>query len=115
MPMVRLTTNVEIGEAKKTELLSALSKLVAKGIGKPERYVMAIAEGGSIIISGQPGPAAFAEVRSIGGLNAEANGRITSGLCSLLKERLAISPERVYVNFLDIPAGDWGWNGETFG
>lgn len=113
--MIRVTTNAEIAEAKRDELLSALSKLVANGIGKPERYVMAIVENSALLMSGRPGPAAFAQVRSIGGLGGDVNGRITAALCSLLEESLGIPPDRVYVNFFDLSAGDWGWNGSTFG
>ncbi len=115
MPLISVTTNAEIADAKRDELLSALSKLVANGIGKPERYVMAIVESGAFLMSGRLGPAAFAHVRSIGGLGGDVNGRITAALCSLLEESLGIPPDRVYVNFFDLSAGDWGWNGSTFG
>jgi phenylpyruvate tautomerase len=114
MPMIRVTTNVEIERAEEA-LLSDLSKLIAEGIGKPERYVMAVVQRQSIVMSGQAGPSAFAEIRSIGGLGGDVRAKITAALCSLLGERLAIPAERVYVNFADVAAGDWGWNGETFG
>ena len=114
MPMIRVTTNVEIEQARET-LLSDLSKLIAEGIGKPERYVMALVQTDSMLMSGQAGPSAFAEIRSIGGLGGDVRGKMTAALCSLLGERLAIPAERVYVNFVDVPAGDWGWNGQTFG
>jgi phenylpyruvate tautomerase len=115
MPMIRLATNAEIDDARRGDLLSDLSKLIAEAIGKPERYVMAAVQTEAILMSGQAGPSAFAEVRSIGGLDGEVNQKITAALCSLLHERLAIPADRVYVNFFDMPAGNWGWNGQTFG
>ena len=42
------------------------------------------------------------------------NGQLSEKVCSLLKESLGIAPDRVYLNFSDIPAGNWGWNGEIF-
>ncbi|MGA2180101.1 MAG: phenylpyruvate tautomerase MIF-related protein [Verrucomicrobiota bacterium] len=24
-------------------------------------------------------------------------------------------PDRIYLNFTDVPAANWGWNGNTFG
>jgi phenylpyruvate tautomerase PptA (4-oxalocrotonate tautomerase family) len=26
-----------------------------------------------------------------------------------------VPPDRIYLNFTDVPAGNWGWNGDTFG
>jgi hypothetical protein len=33
----------------------------------------------------------------------------------LLNDSLGIPPDRVYLNFTDVGAGHWGWNGSTFG
>ena len=66
-------------------------------------------------MSGKAGEAAFADVRSIGGLNSQVNRDISSRLCMLLRDVLGIAPERIYLNFTDVPAGNWGWNGDTFG
>ncbi len=36
-------------------------------------------------------------------------------ICKLLKDSLGIAPDRVYLNFTDVEAGNWGWNEPTFG
>ncbi len=115
MPLIQLHTSVAVPEDKRQELLSALSKLIAECIGKPEQYVLASVDTQHMLMSGKTGPAALAEVRSIGGLNGKVNRQISSRLTELLRTTLGISPDRVYLNFLDVPAGDWGWRGETFG
>jgi phenylpyruvate tautomerase PptA (4-oxalocrotonate tautomerase family) len=33
----------------------------------------------------------------------------------LLKDSLGIPSNRIYLNLSDVHAGNWGWNGETFG
>ena len=88
---------------------------MAETIGKPERYVLASLVPASLLMSGQPGPAAWVEVRSIGGLTAEVNGRLAERIGNLLARAANIKGDRVYLNFMDVPAPNWGWNGETFG
>ena len=29
--------------------------------------------------------------------------------------KLGIAPDRIYLNFTDVEAGNWGWSGSTFG
>jgi phenylpyruvate tautomerase PptA (4-oxalocrotonate tautomerase family) len=115
MPLISLKTSVEVPENKREALLSELSKIVADSTGKPEQYVMAIIETADFMMGGHPSMAAFADIRGIGGINRETNAKISEKLCVLLENRLSISPQRVYINFTDIPASNWGCNGSTFG
>ncbi len=116
MPLLKLqVSSGTVNEDKRDELLRTLSKAVADIIGKPEKYVMVSIEESYFLMSGEPGPAAFVELSSIGGLNIKVNNDITKKVCSLLNKTLSISPERVYVSFYDVSANDWGWNGSTFG
>jgi phenylpyruvate tautomerase len=115
MPLLKLETTVPLPEEKKKPLLAAISKLVAGAIGKPEQYVMVTACQSVMVMSGKTGDAAFVDIRSIGGLNGHTNRELSEQLCNLLKDSLGIAPDRVYLNFTDVEAGDWGWNGSTFG
>ncbi len=115
MPYVKIATSVTLDEGRRQELLASLSKMIAESIGKPERYVMVTIDTESMMMSGKQGDAAFADVRSIGGLNRDVNGRIAGRLCTLLQQSLGIMPDRIYINFTDVPATHWGWNGSTFG
>jgi phenylpyruvate tautomerase PptA (4-oxalocrotonate tautomerase family) len=115
MPLLKLETSVPLPEEKVNPLLTSLSKAVAGTIGKPEQYVMVTISQSAMLMSGKPGDAAFLDIRSIGGLNSETNRKLSQQLCKLLKDSLGIAPDRVYLNFTDVEAGNWGWNGSTFG
>lgn len=115
MPLLKLETTVALSEDKRKSLLSALSKAVAGTIGKPEQYVMVSAGQAAMVMSGKPGDAAFVDIRSIGGLSNDVNRKLSQQVCKLLGESLGLPPDRVYLNFSDVDAGNWGWNGSTFG
>ena len=76
---------------------------------------MVIASHSSMMMSGQSGDAAFVDIRSIGGLNGETNRKLSRQISKLLKDSLGIAPDRVYLNFTDVGAENWGWNESTFG
>ncbi len=115
MPLLKLETTVPLAEEKGKPLLAALSKAVASATGKPEQYVMVTAGHSVMLMSGKSGDAAFVDIRGIGGLSGETNRELSQQICRLLKDSLGIAPDRVYLNFTDMEAGNWGWNGSTFG
>ena len=115
MPLLKLETTAVLSEEKRKALLVSLSKAVAETIGKPEQYVMVTASQAAMVMSGKPGDAAFVDIRSIGGLSDDVNPRLSQQICKLLGDSLGILPDRVYLNFTDVDAGNWGWNGSTFG
>lgn len=115
MPLLKLETTVTLSDNQRQQLLASLSKIVAETIGKPEQYVMVTIGPAAILMSGKPGNAAFVDVRSIGGLNADVNGQLSQKVCALLTQSLRVPPDRIYLNFSDVEAGNWGWNGSTFG
>ena len=115
MPLVHVQTTVPVAEPQREELLAAVSRLAAKAIGKPESYVMVGLSQGAMLMAGKAGPAAFCDVRSIGGLGPEVCRALSAQLCALLKAKLGVGPERVYLNFTEVEADRWGWNGATFG
>jgi phenylpyruvate tautomerase PptA (4-oxalocrotonate tautomerase family) len=115
MPLLKMHTSVPVPEDKKEGLVKALSKITAETIGKPESYVMVVLSDGTMSMGGELGPAAFADVRSIGGLSGGVNKEISNKVCGLLKDTLGIPGNRVYLSFTDSAAADWGWDSGTFG
>jgi len=115
MPLLKLETTVVVPEDKRKALLASLSTAVAGTIGKPEQYVMVTVTQAAMLMSGKPGNAALVDIRSIGGLSGDVNRKLSQQICKLLTDSLGVSPDRVYVNFTDVQASDWGWNGTTFG
>jgi phenylpyruvate tautomerase PptA (4-oxalocrotonate tautomerase family) len=114
MPLLKLETSAVLSDDRKTTLLASLSRIVAGTIGKPEQYVMVVISPAAILMSGKPGDAAFVDIRSIGGLSDEVNRQLAKKIGILLKESLGVPPDRLYLNFTNVAAGNWGWNGETF-
>jgi phenylpyruvate tautomerase len=115
MPLLKLETTVPLSAEKQQSLLASLSKIVAETIGKPEQYVMVTISPAAMLMSGKPGAAAFADIRSIGGLNGDVNRSLARKVCQLLQDSMGLPPDRVYLNFTDIKAANWGSNGSTFG
>ena len=115
MPLLKLETTTALSEDSRRALLASLSKAVVETIGKPEQYVMVTANPVAMVMSGKAGDAAFVDIRSIGGLGDDVNRKLSQQVCKLLKDSLGILPDRVYLNFTDVAAGNWGWNGTTFG
>ncbi len=115
MPLLKLQTSVLLPEDEQEELIRAASKVLAGAIGKPEQYIMVTLEEGKACMGGEIVPGAFADIRSIGGLNRDVNARLAGELAALLEEKLDIRREHIYLNFTDVAAANWGWNGSTFG
>jgi phenylpyruvate tautomerase PptA (4-oxalocrotonate tautomerase family) len=98
------------------QLLSELSSLLAREIGKPESYVMTnLVPRTEMTFAGTFEPACYAEVKSIGKFTAAQTQRITARLCELLAKSLGVQPSRIYIEFADAAGYLWGFNGGTFG
>lgn len=115
MPLLKLETTAALAEDQRKALLAALSKIVAETLRKPEQYVMVAASPAVILMAGKAGDAAFVDLRSIGGLSDGVNRQLSEKICRLLNESLGLPSNRVYLNFTDVEAANWGWNGQTFG
>jgi phenylpyruvate tautomerase PptA (4-oxalocrotonate tautomerase family) len=116
MPLIKLQTSVECPKEKKEEISLELSRICAEGIGKPEAYVASVVEDDAVIaFGGAISPAAYVEVKSIGGLNSEVNNRLSAMICESLEKLLDIPGDHTYINFTDVSAQNWGCNSSTFG
>jgi phenylpyruvate tautomerase len=115
MPLLKLDTTVALTDDQRKTLLASLSKTLAEITGKPEEYVMVTAGQSAMLMSGKPGDAAFVDIRGIGGLSGDVNRQLSQKVCRLLNESLGVPPNRIYLNFTEIEAGNWGWKGNTFG
>lgn len=115
MPLISVRTSAA-APADSKALLGELSRSLATLLGKPERYVMTLLESEvPMTFAGDPAPACYVEVKSIGALEGESTGGISSTICELIERHLGIPADRTYIGFEDVPARLWGWNGGTFG
>ena len=90
MPLIKLQVATSVPPDKKEALLAAACKIVAEATGKPPDYVMAVLEDDAIAsLGGVMCPAAFADVRGIGGIDGSTNAAISKEICALLQEELS--------------------------
>lgn len=114
MPYLKIQTNLPLTEKAERNILKSASALVARELEKPEEFVMiAVQPDTPMLFAGTDDPVAFLELKSIG-LSGAQTKQLSKSLCNLLKEHLGIPMERVYVKFIDVKHGMWGWKGDTF-
>jgi phenylpyruvate tautomerase len=113
MPLLSIETNTPL-PANTEGLTAELSAAMAEWLGKPEDYVMVrLRHNPDMRFSGTAEPMAYCEMKSIG-LPEGRTAELSRALCERLEQRLAIAPDRVYIEFTDAPRRFWGWNGATF-
>ena len=112
MPLI----NVKLSAKKvpNTELLlKELSATLADLTGKPEKYVMCLLQTNvPMSFGGSNEPSCYVEIKSIGALRPPQMCKSYSALISSLTD---IPSDRIYISFTDVPASQWGYNGQTFG
>lgn len=114
MPLLAITTNQSIAPEIQSGLVRHASSLVARMLGKPERYVMvSLNENTPMSFSGSDDPCAYIELKSIG-LPTDRTAEFSKQLCEFMTAETGISAERVYIEFSDAERHLWGWNQATF-
>jgi Macrophage migration inhibitory factor (MIF). len=95
-------------------VLKTLSSIIADTMGKPEQYVMAAGCRANLMLGGTADPAAYVEVKSIGGLSPAVNKKLSQKICAQLESALNIPSSRIYITFQSFEGDSWGHNGTTF-
>lgn len=114
MPYLKISTNQPMGEAKRENLLQQASSQVAERLGKSEKYVMVeLSFNPAMTFAGTTRPCAYVEMKSIGLVDTRTT-ELSAAICKLLQTEMDISPERTYIEFMDVPRKLWGWNSRTF-
>ena len=114
MPYLKIQSNHQIDSDKAAQLIKSASRLVADGLGKPERYVMVALEPPlPMVFAGSDEPTVFMELKSIG-LSDAKTPQLSQSLCQLMNTELNVPADRVYIEFQDAPRTMWGWDSGTF-
>ena len=112
MPFIQINTSSK-SVLNNDLLLKEISKKVAVLTGKPENYVMTLIQNDSqMTFAGSDEPCCFIKLKSIGSLNPSA---MSKSLCELIESKTNIKTNRIYLEFIDVKAENWGFNGSTFG
>jgi len=114
MPLLKIQTNTAIDNQKSQPLLKTASQRIAAALNKPEQYMMVSLESDlPMMFAGTSEPTAFVELRGIG-LPTARTGEMSRLICELVESELGVARQRIYINFADVPANQWGWNAQTF-
>jgi phenylpyruvate tautomerase PptA (4-oxalocrotonate tautomerase family) len=113
MPYLKIQTNLPLTEKSEQTVLKSASSLVATELGKPESFVMVALQADTpMLFAGSDAPVAFLELKSIG-LDGGKTKILSQALCRLIEDHLGIASDRVYVKFIDVNHGMWGWKGDV--
>jgi len=114
MPYLKIQTNLPLSKKAERTVLQSASALVAAELNKPEALVMvALQDDTRMLFAGSDEPVAFLELKAIG-LPARKTRALSKSLCRLIEDHLGVPASRVYVKFIDVSRGMWGWKGDTF-
>jgi phenylpyruvate tautomerase PptA (4-oxalocrotonate tautomerase family) len=112
MPLLKITTNITIDNAQ--AFAERASRLTAEILSKPESYVMVkIQSAQTLIFAGKDTPAAYVQLKSLG-LPENRTADFSAKICAFIKAELAISSQRIYIEFSSPQAHMWGWDNSTF-
>ena len=114
MPYLKIQTNLPLTKKAERNILETASNLVSTDLEKPEEFVMvAVQPDTPMLFAGSDDPVAFLELNGIG-LPARRTKILSQSLAAMIEQHLGIKRERVYVKFIDVKRGMWGWKGSTF-
>ena len=112
MPFIQVNTSSKSVLEDDALLQNDISKMVAELTGKPENYVMTMVQRDvKMTFNGSDEPCCFIEVKSIGSLSPSS---MSNSLCELIASKTNIDTNRIYIEFTDVKASNWGFNGTTF-
>ena len=112
MPFIQINTSSN-SVVQNDLLQKAISQKVAELTGKPENYVMTMIQTNvDMLFAGTNEPCCFVKLKSIGALNPSL---MSNSLCELISSKTNIKPNRIYLEFIDVKASNWGFNNSTFG
>ncbi len=113
MPFIQVNTSTKSVIENDDLLQKDISKMIADLTGKPENYVMTmIQKDTKMTFAGSHEPCCFIKVKSIGSLNPSS---MSKSLCDLIASKTNINANRIYIEFNDVKASNWGFNASTFG
>ena len=112
MPFIQINTSSK--SVLDNDLLQKeISKMIADLTGKPENYVMTMIQSNSqMTFAGSDEPCCFIKLKSIGSLTPSS---MSKSLCELIASKTNIQANRIYIEFSDVKASNWGFNGSIFG
>lgn len=113
MPYIECKFTQTLTQSERDCIKSELGRAVAL-LHKPESYLMVgFSEGNVLYFGGRPlAKGAYVSVSLFGDAAPAACEKMTAEICAILRDKLGIPPDAVYVTYH--PVENWGWNGSNF-
>tara|TARA_B100000579_G_C22292701_1_gene603477 strand:+ start:88 stop:426 length:339 start_codon:yes stop_codon:yes gene_type:complete len=112
MPFIQINISSK-STVNDDSLQKDISRMVADLTAKPENYVMTMIQSETkMTFAGSDEPCCFIKLKSIGSLNPS---EMSKSLCELIESKTNIKTNRIYIEFIDVKASNWGFNNSTFG
>ena len=113
MPFIQVNTSSKSVVENDDLLQKDISRTIADLTGKPENFVMTMIQRDTkMTFAGSDEPCCFIKVKSIGSLSPSL---MSKSLCELIASKTNINTNRIYIEFVDVKASNWGFNCSTFG
>lgn len=113
MPYLKIQTNLALDRETATRLMAAASDNISEQLGKPREFVMiALEREEYMFFDGSDKPVAFLELKAVG-LPALKTMQLSHALSEMIEAELPVRRDRIYIKFIDVQRGMWGWNGKT--
>ncbi|GJQ79923.1 hypothetical protein Trydic_g18367 [Trypoxylus dichotomus] len=114
MPHFRIETNVSASKIS-PDFTKKLCEITASSLGKPLSYCVAtVIPDVNMSWAGTNEPCAQATLLSIGALGLEKNKQHSKAFSDYICKELQISPQRMYIHFINSQSADIGYDGKTF-
>ncbi|XP_009569674.2 macrophage migration inhibitory factor-like [Cuculus canorus] len=113
MPEFIVHTNISKDRVPES-FLGDLTQQLSKAMGISAQHLeIQISPDQLLSFGGSAAPCPICFLYSIGKLGEQENKVDSKLLCDLLNKQVEILPDRIYVSFFDINAGNVGWNNTT--
>ena len=114
MPYLKVQSNKAFSKEEQHRFLQKSSELISFELGKPEKYVMCSFDvQQEMCMGGTFEHCVFFQLKSIG-LPDTKTKDLSNKFASIAEEELSIPKDRVYIEFVDLQRGYFGWNGILF-
>jgi hypothetical protein len=116
MPLLDIVTSATLPPAATTDaLLQDLSREIARLLGKPEAYVVtSLAPRARVTFAGTFEPACYVEIKNIGVFSQCPNRQDQRRDLHAARGSARRPADRIYIEFANVEAHLWGYDGGTF-
>ncbi|MBL4934114.1 MULTISPECIES: phenylpyruvate tautomerase MIF-related protein [Clostridium] len=114
MPFINSKVSVKLSKEKEEVIKDRLGKAIEIIPGKSENWLMlGFEDNYKLYFKGENlEKGAFIEVKIFGKASKEAYNKLTTAICDIFYEELAIPVDKIYVKYEEVD--NWGWNGSNF-